>query len=162
MHGAPIRRLAVFEPPLDDDVQAQAAFTSQLRETLRAGGNEAGLEFFLGSILPPEILDGMRGGPAWTAMAEVAPTLVYDCLLSEATGTSTLLDVEVPTLVLASEASTPELLAMARTVAQHLPHARAQTLPGDWHGADPAATAAALTTFLLEDDDRRPAGAVGT
>lgn len=154
VHGAPIRRLALFEPPLDEDVAVQAAFTSRLRATLQASGDDACLEFFLASILPAEMLDGMRGGPEWTAMAEVAPTLVYDCVISEATGTSTLQAVQVPTLVLASEGSSEELLAMARTVAQHIPRAHDQSLPGDWHGADPAATATALTRFLLEDDDR--------
>jgi pimeloyl-ACP methyl ester carboxylesterase len=151
VHGAPIRRLSLFEPPLDDDVDAQAAFTSQLRTRLEES-NDAGLEYFLGSIMPSEFLEGMRGSPQWTAMAEVAPTLVHDCAISQATGTDTLAAVHVPTIVLGSQASSEDLLTMTHTVARHVPDARHQLLPGGWHGADDEAIAAALMPFLLDDD----------
>jgi pimeloyl-ACP methyl ester carboxylesterase len=148
-HHLPIRRLTLLEPPIDDDTEAQAAFTSQLRTRLEQDGNEAGLAFFLESIMPPSMVDGMRGGPEWKAMTAVARTLVHDCVLSEATGTSTLAAVDVSTLVVDSQGSTDDLTGMAATVARHLPNARHQSLPGDWHGVDDAELASALRSFLL-------------
>jgi pimeloyl-ACP methyl ester carboxylesterase len=148
-HHLPIRRLTLLEPPIDDDTEAQAAFTSQLRTRLEQDGNEAGLAFFLESIMPPPMVNGMRAGPEWKAMTAVARTLVHDCVLSEATGTATLVAVDVPTLVLDSQGSTDDLTGMAATVARHLPNARYQSLPGGWHGVDDDELASALRSFLL-------------
>jgi pimeloyl-ACP methyl ester carboxylesterase len=155
-HHLPVRRLTLLEPPIDDDTEAQTAFTSQLRSQLEREGNEAGLAFFLESIMPPPMVDGMRGGPEWEAMAAIASTLVHDCVVSEATGKATLAAVEVPTLVLDSQGSTDDLTGMAATVARHLPNARYQSLPGDWHGVDDNALASALRSFLLGTDAAAP------
>lgn len=155
-HHLPVRRVTLLEPPFDDDTEAQAAFTSQLRTHLEQGGNEAGLAFFLESIMPPPMVDEMRGGPEWEAMAAVATTLVHDCLISEATGTATLAAIDVPTLVLDSQGSTDDLTGMAATVARHLPNARHQSLPGDWHGVDDDALASALRSFFLGADTAAP------
>jgi pimeloyl-ACP methyl ester carboxylesterase len=148
VHGVPIRRLTLLEPPIDDDTEAQVAFTSSLREHVERDGNEAGLAFFLGSIMPPGLVDAMRGGPEWQAMAQVAGTLVYDCMISEATGSATLAEVDVPTLVLDSLGSSDDLTGMADAVAQALPDARRQSLPGEWHRVDDQALASAIRTFL--------------
>lgn len=148
VHGVPIRRLTVLEPPLDEDTEAQAAFTSSLREHLERDGNEGGLAFFLGSIMPPDLVDAMRGGTEWQAMAQVAGTLVYDCMVSEATGSATLAKVDVPTLVLDSLGSSDGLTGMAEVVAGCLPDARHQSLPGEWHRVDDQALASAIRTFL--------------
>ncbi|HUG83846.1 MAG TPA: alpha/beta hydrolase [Euzebya sp.] len=147
-HGAPIRRLTLLEPPLDDDTRAQEAFTTALRDRLQFGGDEAALAFFLESIMPPELVADMRDGPAWQAMTQVARTLVYDCMISTATDTDTLADVGVPTLVLNSLGSGDDLTGMAAKVARHLPHAQHQRLPGGWHGVEDQALASAIRGFL--------------
>ncbi|MBN2622696.1 MAG: alpha/beta hydrolase [Acidimicrobiales bacterium] len=148
VHGVPIRRLTLFEPPIDDDTEAQTAFTSSLRARLERYGNEAALAFFLASIMPSEMVDGMRGGPEWEAMARVAGTLVYDCTISTATDTATLGKVDVPALVLDSMGSTDDLTGMAATIARHLPDAEHLSLPGGWHGVDDQALASAIRRFL--------------
>jgi hypothetical protein len=81
-------------------------------------------------------------------MAQVAGTLVYDCMISEATGSATLAEVDVPTLVLDSLGSSDDLTGMADAVAQALPDARRQSLPGEWHRVDDQALASAIRTFL--------------
>lgn len=44
------------------------------------------MEYYLAGIgVPADILDGMHSTDSWAAMEAVAPTLVYDCLISEAT-----------------------------------------------------------------------------
>lgn len=152
VHGLPVRRLTLLEPPLDDDTEAQSAFTAELRVRLERDGNEAALAFFLESIMPPAMIEGMRGGPEWQAMAAVADTLVHDCLLGEATSTATLAAVDVPTLVLDSRQSTDDLTGMAAHVANHIPRAQHRTLPGGWHGVDDHVLATELRTFLLATD----------
>jgi hypothetical protein len=148
----PVRRLTLLEPPVDDDTESQAAFTADLRAHLEQEGNDAALAFFLGSILPPAMVEEMRGGPEWVAMAAVADTLVHDCLLSQATSMATLAAVDVPTLVLDSDGSTDDLTGMAATVASNIPHAEHHSLPGGWHGVDDDALATALRTFLRSSD----------
>jgi hypothetical protein len=141
-------RLTLLEPPIDDHADAQVAFTSSLREHLEHDGHEAALAFFLGSFMPPDLVDAMRGGPEWQAMAQVADTLVYDCMISVATGSATLAKVDVPTLVLDSLGSSDDLTGMADVVARCLPDARHQSLPGEWHRVDDQALASAIRTFL--------------
>jgi pimeloyl-ACP methyl ester carboxylesterase len=151
-NDVPVRRLTLLEPPLDDDTAAQSAFTAALRDRLERCGNEAALAFFLESIMPPAMIDGMRGGPEWEAMAAIADTLVHDCLLSQATSADTLAAVDVPTLVLDSQASTETLTTTAAKVAGHIRHAEHRSLPGHWHGVDDTVLAAALRTFLHSTD----------
>jgi pimeloyl-ACP methyl ester carboxylesterase len=86
--GLTIRKLAVLEPPVasEEERPAQRAFTAQLTELLAAGRREDAVSFFLtDSGVPSEIIAEMGSTPAWAAMVSVAPTLVYDCLISEAT-----------------------------------------------------------------------------
>jgi pimeloyl-ACP methyl ester carboxylesterase len=87
-HGLPITRMALLEPPIaaDEDRTAQRTFTAGLAELINAGRCSAAVEYYLVGIgVPADILDGMRGTDSWAAMEAVAPTLVYDCLISEAT-----------------------------------------------------------------------------
>ena len=68
------------------------------------------------------------------ALEAVAPTLVYDCLISNATTTELLAKVPTPTLVLDSQGSSDDLTGWAARVAGALPDARHLSLPGAWHG----------------------------
>lgn len=71
-----------------------------------------------------------RGTTHWQAMVSVAHTLVYDCLLSEATGADLFRRVAVPSLVIDSAASTADLTGMAATAAGLSPDASHRSLPG--------------------------------
>jgi pimeloyl-ACP methyl ester carboxylesterase len=149
--GLPITRLTLLEPPSapEDQSVAQAQFTAELRSRLASGGPDAALEFFLEDIVPEEVRSAMRLDGSWAAMAAVAPTLVHDSLVSEATTTEVLAQVEVPALVLSSRGSPDELTGMADDVAARLPGAQRRSLPGTWHGVSDDALAAALREFVL-------------
>ncbi len=126
--GLPISKLALLEPPIeaDQDRSAQAAFTSELSALVAAGRRGAAVELFLTGIgVPDEIVAGMRETPPWSAMEEVAHTLVYDSMLSEETSLELLARVGVPTLVLDSEGSSDNLTGMAATVAGSIAARRA-------------------------------------
>src|SRR4029450_8246864 len=86
-HGLPITRMALLEPPIapDEDRAAQRTLTAGVSEVINAGRRSAAVEYYLAGIgVPSDILDGMRGTDSWAAMEAVAPTLVYDSLISEA------------------------------------------------------------------------------
>jgi hypothetical protein len=81
-------------------------------------------------------------------METAAPTLVYDCRISEATSFDVLTSVVVPTLVLDSEGSSDDLTGMAATVAGALPNGCHRSLPGAWHGVPDHVLAPALIDFF--------------
>ena len=148
--GLPITRMTLLEPPfaLGDEAAAQADFTRALRERLASGGHDAALELFLADMLPEEVRTQMRHDGSWAAMAAVAPTLVHDSLISEATTPSVLAEAAVPTLVLDSSGSTDDLTGMTADVASLLPDAQHRSLPGGWHGVPDDVLAEALVEFL--------------
>ena len=149
--GLPIRRLALLEPPIatEEERAEQRAFTAALVELVAAGHDEAVVEHYLTGIgVPEEMLAGMRGTPPWSAMVEIAPTLVHDSLISEATSSRTLAAVTVPTLVVDSEGSGDDLTGMAATVARAIPDASHRSLPGAWHGVAADVLAPLLIAFF--------------
>jgi pimeloyl-ACP methyl ester carboxylesterase len=149
--GLPIDRLALLEPPIEaeQDRAAQAAFTAELAALVAAGRRGYAVSHFLTSIgVPEDILAGMRGTPSWSAMEAVAHTLVYDCMISEATSVQLLASVTVPTLVLDSEGSGDDLTGMAAVAARSMPNARHRSLPGEWHGVPDEILAPVLTEFF--------------
>lgn len=132
--GSGIEKLVLMEPPIGtDDDPADAAFTAEMTELLAAGRRREAVERFLtGCGTPPELLAEIA--PSMPALEAVAHTIVYDCLISEATGSALLAKVSTPTLVLDSQGSSDDLTGWAAGVAAALPDARHRSLPGGWHG----------------------------
>lgn len=148
-HGLGVDRLAVMEPPLQDEGAEPDPLTVQLRELVAAGRNGDVVEHFHQSIgVPPELIDDMRSTPPWSKMKSVAHTFVYDCVLSDTTTTALLRSVDVPTLVLDSEGSTDNLTAWAATVAGRLPHGSHRSLAGEWHSVPDVILAPVLLEFF--------------
>jgi pimeloyl-ACP methyl ester carboxylesterase len=132
--GVPIEKLVLMEPPIGtDDDPADAAFTAEITELVAAGRRREAVERFLtGCGVPPDVLAGMA--PSMPALEAVAHTIVYDCLISDATTRDLLAKVSTPTLVLDSQGSSDDLTGWAASVAAALPDARHRSLPGGWHG----------------------------
>ena len=151
--GLAVRRLALLEPPVetDEDRSEQAEFTAELARLVTAGRRADAVQYFNAGIgVPEEMIEEMRGTPAWSAMESVAHTLVYDCVISEATSLALLETVTVPTLVLDSQGSTDDLTGWAATVGRHLPRGTHRSLPGQWHGVPDDVLAPVLTEFFLD------------
>lgn len=149
--GLAIPRLALFEPPIEptEDPVGESDFTAELAELVAGGRRREAVEFFHRGIgVPDEIIDQMTP-PVWAALAAVAPTLVYDCRLSDAMSLQVLRSVTAPTLVLDSQGSSPSITESAATVAAALPDSTHRHLPGDWHGVPGEVLAPALTEFFL-------------
>lgn len=150
--GLAIERMSLLEPPVgaDDDRAEQIRFTARLAALVEAGRHPEAVEFFLSGIgVPGEMVSDMRATPAWTALVGVAPTLVYDALLSESVHSGMLASVKVPTLALDSAGSSDDLTGMAARLASQLPAGQHRSLPGGWHGVADEVLAPALTEFLL-------------
>jgi pimeloyl-ACP methyl ester carboxylesterase len=149
--GLAVPAMVLLEPPIgtSEDRPAQAAFTAELDALVSAGRRDAAVEHFMVGIgVPPGVVEQVRGSPAWTAMASVAHTLVYDSRVSEATTTELLAAVTVPTLVLDSQGSSDDLTGMAASVAAQLPAGSHRSLPGSWHGVADEDLAPVLVEFL--------------
>jgi pimeloyl-ACP methyl ester carboxylesterase len=152
--GVPMARLAVFEPPLPDDVATRPGgwvdpLTRELEAILAEGRNGDAVDHFMASIgMPEEARAGMRATPAWAAFAAVAPTLLYDCALGERTGLAVVADVTVPTLVVDSLGSSADLTGWAAAIMGALPDGTHVSLPGEWHGVSEADLAKAVGDFF--------------
>jgi pimeloyl-ACP methyl ester carboxylesterase len=147
-HRLPIAKLALLEPPLRDSDEPDP-LTSQLAELIAARRDADAVERFHEAIgVPGEMIAEMRPTEAWRLMESVAPTLVYDCLLSEATTARVLRAVEAETLVLDSLGSGDDLTGWAASVAAQLPNASHRSLAGEWHGVADEVLAPVLTEFF--------------
>jgi hypothetical protein len=85
--------------------------------------------------VPEESVTAKRTTPERETIESVAPTLVCDCMISEATNPSMLRSVVVLTLVLDSEGSTENLTGWVARVASQLPRSSHRSLRGEWHGS---------------------------
>lgn len=152
--GVPMARLAVFEPPLADDVATRPAgwvdpLTGELGALLAEGRHADAVDHFMAAIgVPEEGRAAMRGTPVEAAFAAVAPTLLYDCALGERTGLDVVAAVTVPTLVVDSLGSSEDLTGWAAAVMGALPDGTHVSLPGEWHVVPDADLAAALSAYF--------------
>ena len=160
--GLAIPGLALLEPPVDAE-EAPAggtAFTAELAGLVAAGRRRQAVEHFHRGIGVPDEVMAQMTPAAWAALEAVAPTLVYDCRISEATSLRLVRSVTVPTLVLDSRGSSSDIAAMAAAVADALPRGTHRSLAGEWHGVPGEVLAPVLTEFF-QDRDREPHGALG-
>jgi pimeloyl-ACP methyl ester carboxylesterase len=149
-HRLPVDRLALLEPPLqDDEAESPDPLTTELAALVAAGRNGDAVARFHESIgVPAAFVAEMRSTPEWAKMVTVAHTLVYDCMISDATTPAVLGSVEAPTLVLDSEGSTDDLTGWAATVAGRLPGATHRSLAGEWHSVPDEILAPVLVGFF--------------
>jgi pimeloyl-ACP methyl ester carboxylesterase len=153
--GAPITKLALFEPPYTaegGDPAQQREGTRQMDELLRAGRHGEAVELFFSWVgMPDEAVAQMRLSPVWPALEAIAPTIAYE---NAAMGDGTVPRekagrIGVPTLVIAGSLSSEELRHAAKTVAAAIPGARYRDLEGQAHAASPESLAPLLKEFLL-------------
>jgi len=160
--GVPIARIALFEPnaavddarpPLPED------YVERLDAAVADGrpGDAVALFMTAAVMMPPEMVDGMRGQDWWQGLEAIAPTIAYDGrqvgdALSGKPLRAELWDgVDVPVLVMHGIDTWPAMVAGARAVAAHLPAATLQPVPGQAHSTTPDVLAAALRAFIKEN-----------
>ena len=152
--GLAIDKLALWEPPFDaEEGRRPPRDLAQRYEEMIAEGRRGDvIEYFMANVvgLPQEFVARARSGPYWQAQEALAHTLVYDTIVmgDYSSPTERAAAVPVPTLALAGGESFPFMRRAARTLAEAMPNARARTLEGQTHAADPAALAPVLGEFF--------------
>jgi pimeloyl-ACP methyl ester carboxylesterase len=157
--GLPISHLALFEPPVvvdDNRPPLPADYVEQLDARVAAGRPGDAAELFLTAAagLPPEAAAGMRQSPFWPALEGVAHTIAYDGRIMGTTMSGNPLPtdrwaaVSVPVLVMHGDATAPSLMSGAKAMAEALPTATLQVVPGEQHSAAAEVLAPALRQFI--------------
>ena len=153
--GEWVARLAVLEPPFNDDDDASKKefreFTERMNELLAVDRRGDAVAFFLADMLPPDVLEGMKASPEWKLMEAVAPTLAYDneVMGDGAVPTDAAQAATIPALVLDGGESPEFRHAAADALASAMPHAERRTIEGHATLLPPEVLAPALKEFFL-------------
>ncbi len=154
--GGKIKKLAMYEPPYNDDATARRAwkgFRKQLEEALAEGrrGDAVGL-FMMLLGMPADQLDGMRQHPMWPMFEAVAPTIAYDAAVvgeEASVPTRRAARVAVPALIMDGGATEfPFMHVTAVALANAIPNAQHRTLEGQTHEVAAEAIAPVLVEFF--------------
>jgi pimeloyl-ACP methyl ester carboxylesterase len=151
-----VKKLAMYEVPYNDDVNAQRAWREYIKKltdllaTDRRGDAVALFMKYVGT--PDEQIEGMRHAPFWQALESLAPTLAYDhtAILGENSSVPTerAMQVLVPTLVMNGGASFPFMHETAQALSKAIPNAQLCTLEGQTHDVANEALAPVLVNFF--------------
>jgi pimeloyl-ACP methyl ester carboxylesterase len=153
--GIPVKKLALFEPPVILDTTRAASLEPLARELARLaaeGERGAAAERFLTELVqvPPPAVAHMRKAPFWSGLEALAHTLSYDVAITARAARYLELarSVTVPTLVLEGGASPAWMREALGTLASTLPAGHHRVLEGQTHDVDTAVLASALAEFL--------------
>jgi pimeloyl-ACP methyl ester carboxylesterase len=154
--GSKVSKLAMYEPPYNNDPGAQESWSQYLRQldkALAEGRRGDAVALFMRFVgTPAERVEAMRRAPFWPDMEAVAPTLAYDhaAIMGEPWSVPAGLAarVPVPTLVMAGDAGLPFMPGAARALSQAIPRGQLRTLKGQTHEVDPAVLAPVLVEFF--------------
>ena len=154
--GRKVARIALYEPPYNNDPSAQepwSHYLKQLEQALAEGRRGDAVALFMRFIgTPAEKVEEMRRAPFWPQMESVAPTLAYDhaAILGEPWSVPTDLAarVQAPALVMAGTASLPFMPDAARSLSQAIPHGQLRTVEGQTHEVSPNVLAPILVEFF--------------
>ncbi|HEV8557734.1 MAG TPA: alpha/beta hydrolase, partial [Actinophytocola sp.] len=151
--GLGVRRLAMYEPPLDLDGTHAAAMVPELTRLVEAGQRGDAVAHFManGPQIPGQVIAGMRTQPFWSGFEAIAHTLIYDNTIG---GDRSVLQrapvVTVPVLVMAGGDTLPALKDAAHALAGAVPGAAERTLDGQTHQVDVTLLAPRLIDFFDE------------
>ena len=165
---AKVAKLALYEPPfVVDDTRppVPADAVGQVTGLLARGRRGAAVRLFLrqDAQVPAVAVAVMPLMPAWGKLKVVAHTLPYDLTIMDGgqrgrpLPASRWAPLTAPTLVIAGGKSPAWLQNAARALAQALPGASHQTLPGQTHIVKPKPLAPVLAEFFTSAPGNRSA-----
>ena len=151
-----VSKVALYEPPYNNDPGAQASWSQylrQLEEALAEGRRGDAVALFMRFTgMPAEQVARLRRAPFWPGMEAVAPTLAYDhaAILGKPWSVPTELAarVPVPALVMAGTAGLPFMPDAARVLSQAIPQGQLRMLEDQAHQVNPAVLAPVLAEYL--------------
>jgi pimeloyl-ACP methyl ester carboxylesterase len=159
-HGLSITKLAIYEPPFvvdDSRDPVPEDIIDQLKDMIASGRRGDAAETFMtkGSLMPADMVAGMRTQPFWPSVEAVAHTLVYDATIMDGTMQGTPLPADrwatitIPTLVISGGAGQAWSRNAAEALIEQLPNAERQTLEGQFHDLTPQMLTPVLEKFFL-------------
>ena len=165
---AKVAKLALYEPPfVVDDTRppVPADAVGQVTDLLARGRRGAAVKLFLreDAQVPAMVVAVMPLMPAWAKLKAAAHTLPYDLTIMDGGQQGRPLpagrwaSLTAPTLVIAGGKSPAWLQNATRAVAQALPGASHQTLPGQTHIVKPKPLAPVLAEFFTRAAGNRSA-----
>lgn len=158
--GVPMARVAVFEPSVVAD-DGRPPLPADYVERLEAAvaedrpGDAVALFMTAAVLMPEEMVAGMREEDWWPGLEAIAPTIAYDgrqvgdAMSGRPLHSDLWSGVDVPVLVMHGIDTWPAMAAGARAVADHLPTATLEPVPGQEHSTAPEVLAAALRAFIV-------------
>lgn len=153
--GAKVKKLALYEPPYNDDPDARQAwvhFRKQLAEALAEGRHRDAVGLFMMLLgVPPEGVEEMHQYPMWPMWEAIAPTIAYDAAaLGEeaAMPVGKAVGLRVPALVMSGSESYPFMHASAQALAGAIPNGEYRCLQGQSHEVTSEALAPILVEFF--------------
>ena len=154
--GRKVSKIAMYEPPYNNDPGAQESWSRYLRQldqALAEGRRIDAVALFLRFVgTPAERIDEMRRAPFWPGLEAVAPTLAYDhaAIMGEPWSVPAGLAarVPVPALVMAGDAGLDFMPDAARVLSQAIPRGQLRTLAGQTHEVKPGVLAPVLAEFF--------------
>jgi pimeloyl-ACP methyl ester carboxylesterase len=149
--GAPIHRLAVYEPPYTGTAGSTLRRAAELQSLVDEGRlDEAAALFLAGTGMPVEQIERMRRRDGWPGMVARAGTLGYDVgsCNDGVVPMDRLRAIGCPLLASAGDASPAWAVTAVQAIADAVPGARAEVLASQDHNPAPEALAPPLTEFL--------------
>ena len=153
--GDKVKKLAIYDPPYNDDKDAREAwkvFRNELADLIVAERRGDAVALFMSMMgVPEEHLAGMREMPMWSMWEAIAPTIAYDArVLGEEASipTTAASKISVPTLVINGEESYPFMQETGMRLAEIIPQAEHRILQGQKHEVTPEAIAPILVDYF--------------
>lgn len=156
--GAPVQRLALYEAPFivdDSRLPNDPRLPEQVQEMVEKGRRGEAVQTFMRTVgVPAPFIALMHVMPVWRRLTAVAHTLPYDLSIVVPFQQGRPLPagyydaVAAPTLVIAGGKSPAWMQNAQAALADAVPNARLETLPGQTHMIKPKALAPALKRFL--------------
>jgi pimeloyl-ACP methyl ester carboxylesterase len=154
--GGKVKKLAMYEPPYNDDDTARQAtrkLGKQLKEALGADRRGDAVALFMTYLgAPADSLDEMRQYPMWPMWEAIAPTFAYEVAVLGEDGsvpTERAASLAVPALIMDGGVSEwPSMHITAVALANAIPNAQHCTLEGQTHEVAAEALAPVLIEFF--------------
>ena len=161
IHGLPIERLALYEPPfIVDDSRPPVPddYVEHLDELVAEGRRGDAVAYFMTVAvgMPPDMVADMRSGEMWPYLEAVAHTISYDGRIMEGTiggrpiPAKRWASVKIPTLVMDGGESPAWQHTAVRELVDALPDASHLTLEGQTHGPADDVLVPVLVEFFTQ------------
>lgn len=140
--GLNIRKLALYEPPVDidktnPDPMVDASY--HIQELVVSGRRSKAAAYFLTNMIgvPGEQVEQMQTTPIWSYFEAIAHTLAYDVVLvGDSSFLTRLPSITAPTLVISKKNNHTFMGQAAQSIADRLPHAEHRILEGPAHAVE--------------------------